>query len=476
MSDVSEPRRPSWRPTTILLAAVIVVVVVGATFWVAGDDAFKLIDASPDTCTVESQTGSVESAAPPSVRQVLSDAPVLEWKQVEPPIDRFYRVSSESVEIRDDGAIIGSELSLDFAVESHGLVEGFIETSDGQVLVRVRDEDRERLLASSNGVDWEELPIPPTIYPRWIAHSHGRWVIEGVALDQDADDDERLGLNRVLTSTNDGSTWDEVPFSLPKSRASSEDFWLSHVVTSRDYIVLVTQDAFATPLSDLPTRLLYAGDADGLEIGFKFSDGLVYAVSTADAFVLVVQSNNADSWQFLASEDGLKWDEVYSVRPSGTSSGGSLASADNHRSAWALIPRIDGQHVLVQLGCRQAASPVALFDLPGPPDRWKSEIDLYAGPAGLASLETLREFEIIDDAPTQLAPDDGTELHLTRVRTVRSVLWSPDGRTWTSQDVSEALGVHDTTTGIELAVGRDFVLASVTPVNGDPVWFVAEVP
>ena len=47
--DVDDPAASdgrSWRPMTIVAAVIIVATVIGATFWFAGDDAFKLFDSS----------------------------------------------------------------------------------------------------------------------------------------------------------------------------------------------------------------------------------------------------------------------------------------------------------------------------------------------------------------------------------------------------------------------------------------------
>ncbi|WP_419921505.1 hypothetical protein [Candidatus Poriferisodalis sp.] len=54
--------------------------------------------------------------------------------------------------------------------------------------------------------------------------------------------------------------------------------------------------------------------------------------------------------------------------------------------------------------------------------------------------------------------------------------WSADGTGWNWQDAVDAFGLETQPGSVEIAVGRDFVIASVTPTEGAPVWYVAKTP
>ena len=63
-AEPPETPQPSWNLRTIAAAVIIAGIVVGATFCVAGDDAFQLTDSAPTSCVVEARPGTCESATP----------------------------------------------------------------------------------------------------------------------------------------------------------------------------------------------------------------------------------------------------------------------------------------------------------------------------------------------------------------------------------------------------------------------------
>ena len=104
-SAAPELKKPSWRPRTIFLAVAVVAIIAGATFLAAGDDVFDFWGSEPDACAVESATRSVDSSALPGVRQSLSDEPILQWRQVEPPVEDPSVLAHSDLHTTDDGRV-----------------------------------------------------------------------------------------------------------------------------------------------------------------------------------------------------------------------------------------------------------------------------------------------------------------------------------------------------------------------------------
>ncbi|WP_420625338.1 hypothetical protein [Candidatus Poriferisodalis sp.] len=248
--DPPPPQQQSWHPQTVVAAVIIVTAVIGATLWAAGDDAFELMDSAPENCAAETQTGSVEVAAPPSVQQKLSAEPVLQWTRVDPPIEEFDRTRTSGETVVEDDGTVSSSISLDVVMEGYGLVPGFATMPDGSVLVRANDNGRQRLWVTSNGVDWDELPIPSHVYPTLVRSADGRWVIAGPRIDDDFDREDRWDLDLVITSTDDGATWTDVPIHPPApSLFWDRNLFTSDLMVSRHRIVLITR----IPLEIRPT-------------------------------------------------------------------------------------------------------------------------------------------------------------------------------------------------------------------------------
>ena len=483
------PSRQPWRPPTIVAAVVLVAVVVGTSCWAAGDDDYESSDRGSGACSVSNPSDAVDPADVPTVRHVLPAGPVLEWKQVQPPVDEFYSTSAATFELTDDAdpPTIGEMLDA-VTVESYGLRSGFTTLGEGRVLVRMNDGGRERLLVTSNGRDWDLLPIPEHIYPQVVAYSDGRWAIAGPAFDGDFDRSDLSNPALVVTSTDEGAAWTDVPLRPPTESL----FWdgavlATDLMVSRDRIVLISSlplvirpndprilrhlagieyehlvgllitDGTVTALvvtsdpggdttrrsvpleglelTEREQRLLgdrdvllgdppsyvrvYAGDQSGLDVTAEIP-GWGYGVA-AEALLLAVNQDNSDSWRFLASEDGRRWDEVYSAS---SRQRNPLVGVDRDGQALALISGGDGREILMTMACGMSPVPVAAFE------------PFSAG---------IRAF----------SP------------------WSPDGRMLSLHNLNATLGGEVSQT--DVAVGRGFVLASVRG-RGDPAWFMAEVP
>ena len=436
----STQRRPS-RLRTIVAAFIVVAVFIGATVLAAGDDAFQFFDSGPRSCGVETPAGSIESAAPAGMRQTLSPEPALQWTQIDPPVDQFYRTRT-----RDDGTLWRTNL-----------VSAFMTAPDGRVFVRANDGGRRRLLVTSNGTDWEELSLPRNVQPQHIGVSGNRWVIAGRALGDEVGDENQFDLDRVVVSDDRGATWTEVPID-PQTPPLFRD---KHIITldlmvSADRIVLMSvvrpemqvhdlfvEHGLAEPgddvgfggfredtvlagvrssdaeniyvyaelsledldLTDREKEIigrwehinanhlgyirLYAGDKDGLEFASELNSELAHGVATRDGFVIAVDRDGPSGWRYLASPDAREWGELY---PASRNLGFPLSGIDANGEAWAvLFSKVHFRNVLTKMRCGQAPTPVATLD--GIQVSRLSDPGIHAGRAGFAAVaEPVEEF------------------------------------------------------------------------------------
>ena len=494
-SDAPEtppPAKPSWRPVTILLAIAIVAIVVGATFLVAGDDSFNFWDSTSNTCAVENTAGTLESSALAAVRQSLSDEPILEWRQVEPPVD-------------------------DVSVRAHA---DFYQTDDGRVAVVVEEDGVHRLELTADGVEWESHPLPQGVDPRQMHISDDRWIIVGRVLDDSGARVDGFGFPRVLLSDDRGASWTEVPLD-PGTPPFFEDDYTGtiglHVAADRillvsfiwpvpQFVELIADQGLIDSAEDVehlglgthsvtmwmrsdesdedppvieishdelelsPRQELllnrwvaivtstegltgyvrtYSGDASGLSVtgDFDLDADLVSGVATRDGFMLSLGERQGAS-RIFASADGRDWSEVPIDPPIRT----HFAGARGGETMWAASFSDGSSSSIASFRCGQAPRTTAVLEglAMGPP----YDPGLAVGAGGLAAI-----------ARSELSTDPIW------------VGWSTDGVVWDWQTAVDAFGFEPLDTGIQIAVGEGFVLASVNgPYTEDQGWFVAETP
>ena len=197
---------------------------MGTTYVVAGDDAFNLWDSTPDTCAVESPSDSLEVAAPPDVSQMPSPGPALQWTRVPSPVE---------------------------AGVSTKIISSASKPPDGRVYILTTEEDRNRLLVTADGVDWNELPLPTDVDPEFLQVTDEHWVIAGPAINGDSDDGNQgprellerreFPLDRVVVSDDGGVSWVEVPVD-PQTPPlwSDQHLYTLDLMASGEQIALVT--------------------------------------------------------------------------------------------------------------------------------------------------------------------------------------------------------------------------------------------
>jgi len=489
-SDEPDSAKPTWRPLTVLLAVAIVALLVGATYLVAGGDAFEIWDSTPDTCAVEAQASSVGTIAPPVASQTLSTEPILQWRRVEPPVD-------------DPSAYAYSDLH---------------STDDGRVAVIVDEDGGHRLELTADGVEWEAHPLPQGVDPRHVHISSDRWIIVERALDDSGTGAGSFAFPRVLLSNDRGATWTEVPLD-PGTPLFFEDGYMGtiglHVAADRVLLVsyiwpypqfaeLIADRGFIDSTNDIehlglgthsttmwmradesgedapvieishdelglsPRQELllnrwvaavtsgpdgyvrtYSGDANGLSVtgDFDVDADLVSSVGTRDGFVLSLGERQGES-RLFASADGREWSEVEVDPPIRT----HLAGARGGDTVWAVIFGDESSTSFASFRCGQAPRTAAVLE--GLAILRPHDPGLAVGASGLSVTVPIRSER--STYPDRLG-------------------WSADGIVWDWQTAVDAFGFEPNR--IRIAVGDGFVLANVYGrFTEDHGWFVAEVP
>ena len=498
-----QPARTKRRWPVVALAAATVAVIVGVTALVAdtSDDAEVTTVESPtvespavESPTVESPTVDPVAPLPAAgsepeglAPEELSTAPVLQWTEIEPPLEGAYGLQS---------------------------------VGDGRILARVPGEDGRQVLVTANGVDWTELPLPEGIDPAHVDISGERWVVTEYDLDADAGD-SRASTKRVVFSDDRGATWNEllvevpvaagpaapyVPYVMERSAvlaalasgerilivvAGSTEFdmvallldqglisteeWFSMLrwgdgavtiePTSPDdleyeriavsYETLgLTDDQLAVledPLGD--GRIwIFISDGSTVELAAEYEGWDAVGAATADRFALLIEGPQD---RFITSDDGRAWREipmdpsfVYPPAPIGV---------DDEGGFW-VTPWIARAASYVKT-LRPGKDPATEAILRG----IHLDAGVVAGPAGLAATArtsfldaTAMESFDPDATPNRDTVDESLGPEATWVG------WSPDGTEWEWQSMADAFGSRGGWAWAELAVGRDFVLARVT--------------
>ncbi len=208
----------------------------------AGSDQVAAADGSRETTAAAH--GSREAAvaaddepagSSPVTPEQLSTGPVLTWSEISPPFSDA------------------------FLLESPG---------DGRVVARLRDGDG-RVSVTSDGVSWNDVPMPEGIYVHHVDISGRRWMVTGTGL-ADAEDgsgptgsgwlaSSPEGTTRVFYSDDQGAAWTELAFEIPvepKPPYVVAQPWVTHALTSGENMVLVV---FGTETFDVQALLADKG-------------------------------------------------------------------------------------------------------------------------------------------------------------------------------------------------------------------------
>ena len=470
--------RRRWPAVALAAAAVAAIAGVGVLALNAGG--------GNEVTTVESP--SADTAASDRIGLATEEgvaAAMLQWTEIDPPFEKAFGLDS---------------------------------VGDGRILTRVLDEDGWRVAVTSNGVDWTDVPIPDGIRPGLVDISDDRWLVAGFELTDGAGSFHHLGGfqhlgSRVFYSDDEGNTWIElavdllagetaVPYVINRSRLGAAlvdgeriviavssttvldlwtlmqdrglalDFeeiisvaWPGRAVTIEHRLFgdsdsqrsvftfeeLGLTDDQVDALRNLGTgdlTRIYASDGSTPELVAAYSGWNTYGVVAPDGFVLHVEGP-AD--RLLMSADGKDWTDIpmgpfyeYAPYPVAVDSNGSIWVVTTVNGAATVVKSLDRLHDPETVAILEGVVSVGEMD---------------AGPAGLAA--TARS--AVDNV-------DGTqELREPWVWGGLDTMvgWSADGVEWEWSTVGDAFGISEGEPLTRLALGEDFVLASVV-IYEDP--------
>ena len=395
---------------------------------------------------------------------------------------------------------------------------GLDSVGDGRILTRVLSEDGWRVAVTSNGADWTDVPIPDGIRPGLVDISGDRWLVAGFELTDEAGSFHHLGGlqdlgSRVFYSDDEGNTWIElavdlpagetaVPYVINRSRLGAAlvdgeriviavssttvlDLWTlmqdRGLALDSEEIISVAWPGRAVTIEHRPfgdsdpqrsvvtfeelgltddqvdalrnlgtgdlTRI-FVSDGSAPELVAAYSGWNTYGVVAPDGFVLQVEGPTD---LLLMSADGRDWTEI-PMDPSYDHPPYPVA-VDSNGSIWMVTTVSGAATVVKSLDLRNASETVAVLE-----GVRTGELD--AGPAGLAATA----WPAVDNV-------DGTQ----KLREPwvwggldTMVGWSADGVEWEWSTVGDAFGISEGEPLTRLALGEDFVLASVV-IYEDPL-------
>jgi len=445
-----------------------------------GIDPLEDVDDSPNS---ESDPETAGESKP----EELSTDPALRWAEVDPGASKMFDLKS---------------------------------VGDGRVVARTW-EDGGKVIITSNGTDWTELPIPPGLEPRHVSFAGGCWLLsgtdpllihpdlelfwfdcpgggrpEGAFFEQSRTDEEiptqsdsvcrippreylatrippgETIAERVFSSNDGGATWNELDFDITAAKMQAPPC-VDHLL------------AYWYPELGEPTLATAKLLEQGWPSCSMASSGVESLLSTGEHIVVIerfyrdvleafdsstrVFTSNASTVELVTEYEG---DDIGAV----STAGGFLVEVND-----AVIASPDGREwTETSLGAEEEnllffAGVVAdeiiwsAHDLEGVGSAVK-KYRYGADPSTIATLRGLRVIELAVGPAGLVAkanrPDE------------EWVGWSADGIDWEWTTVRDAFGPigECCDTSVQLAVGHDFVLAYLS-VSGEPErLFIARVP
>ena len=158
----------------------------------------------------------------------LSTGPALQWTEIDTGFDDLYGMESVG-----DGRIIARTPQV---------------TDTGDVAYVA-----EKVIVTTNGTDWTDVPMPAEIVPEQIDISGDRWVVAGTETGFDPFDGT---LGRVFFSDDQGANWTELALGLPPDPALTSPYVHEHsgvtaALASGKHIVVVVTTGRSLDLHEL---------------------------------------------------------------------------------------------------------------------------------------------------------------------------------------------------------------------------------
>ena len=498
--------RRRWPAIALVAAAAAVVVGIGALV-LNSRGRTEVVTVEPPSLDAAAQpSGGASDGTSPALEEA-STARLLRWTEIDQPFERACGLES---------------------------------VGDGRILTRVQDEDGCRVVVTSNGVDWADVPIPDGIHPGIVDISGDRWLVTGS--DDTGDAEPFMDLigqfrgERVFYSDDQGSTWVELVLDLPSGPTAvpyvhDQSHVMAALVAGEQIVLAVSHAA----MLDLPALLVDRG----LMTGSEEITGLGWGGGRLTIDYLETGRSDARTSAFTYEELGLTDDQAAVLESRSLNDLIRIFSSDG--STPQLVAEYKGRNSYGVVAADEfwlhIAGPTNLLLKSADGTDWTEiPMDLYyvfpphpiaAGSDGsiwgvatvggaatvVKGLGIVDDFETVailegvvvvgelDAGPAGLvatarAEDEPWTWGGTHVM----VGWSADGTEWIWDTVGEAFGISSGEPLTRLAVGEDFVLAHVVTYE-EPVevthitepylgvltydvptgaarsrWFIAEVP
>ena len=376
--------------------------------------------------------GSREAATvdePPVTPEQLSTGPVLTWSEISPPFSDA------------------------FLLESPG---------DGRVVARLRDGGDGRVSVTSDGVSWNDMPMPEGIYVHHVDISGRRWMVTGTGL-ADAEDgsgptgsgwlaSSPEGTTRVFYSDDQGTAWTELAFEIPaesKPPYVVAQPWVTHALTSGENMVLVV---FGTETFDVQALLADKGLVPEGQRVIGWRTHADYQGGTLSGATLQFTLGDADDypgqalWGASVGSSGTAGSSGSSGTSESAGEASSPGSSDSADSSGSDSSSGSEAGYVEAWGPADAASVEVSFDELGLTadqrsilvgDRFTADGMIFWSDGGAFELAAEHEYW----GTRGLATEDGFVL-LGFVdgppSEGRRALISPDGRTWSEQTLEGA--------------------------------------
>ena len=234
---------------------------------VAGDS--EAAESDPDEPCVSAADSLTQAPALEPSRHTatveLSTSPTIQWIEFDPGIGRVSGLTTVG-----DGRVMASTSKS--TTESTG--PNSTTTTVTATGTRV---------VTTDGVHWEELPLPEGIHPNIVNISSDSWLVTGRDRDEPPDG-PRFPLERVLISKDRGTTWTEVPVDSepPVPHSVEQHLWVSSALVLGGRIVLSSELYGRLDLrAVLADRGLISEDQEAFVVGLD-DDSLSAYVATAE--------------------------------------------------------------------------------------------------------------------------------------------------------------------------------------------------
>ena len=301
---VARARARTTRRAVVAVAASVAMVVGGVVGWNAldRDATTTLVTAvdppGPSTGPVPA-SGASGSVAPGGVPELEPEAAPVEENDSSSPSDPA--AAGGEVDVPAESDLLTPEAMSTGPVLQWTEIEpefidllGLESVGDGRVFARafrnvgepgsvVADE---MVVATVDGTNWVEVPMPEGVSPDHLDISGDRWVVAGRDTDSGSIGDT---ASRAFFSDDEGTTWTELDISLPPDPTPAspwlvDETWVTSVLVSGQNIVLVTSVHQDVDLEALVAdRGLIPEGKTAVLTGWEGFDTVVFALLDSDA-------------------------------------------------------------------------------------------------------------------------------------------------------------------------------------------------